>query len=266
MADLRLGSMVAEREGEGPAVVLVHGLGGTSNSFQPLMPALDGFTALRPDLPGAGRSPRRPGLPGLDGLAVAVKDAMRLAGATRAHLVGHSMGTLICQHLAARNPGLALSLTLFGPILEPPVAARQAMRERAAAARRDGMAGIAEAVSRGSLSEASRSRNPAATAFVRESLMRQDPAGYAAHCEALAEARAADHAAILCPTLLVAGGADPVAPVAMARDLAARIAGARTEVLPEVGHWMTIEEPRRSGELLRAHIEAATQNTAAVAG
>ena len=91
MADVRLGSLVTEDEGDGPAVVLVHGLGGDSNSFQTLMGALEGYRLLRPDLPGAGRSALRPGVPGLKGLASALKDALRAAGIARAHFAGHSM-------------------------------------------------------------------------------------------------------------------------------------------------------------------------------
>ena len=256
MADLRLGGMVAEDSGGGgPAVVLIHGLGGDSNSFEPLMAELGGYRVLRPDLPGAGRSALRPGRPGLRGLCAAVWDMLGVAGIARAHFAGHSMGTLICQHLAATRPDAVLGLTLFGPLLEPPPAARQALRERAGTARRSGMAGIADAISRSSVAAASRAANPVAGAFVRESLMRQDPAGYAAHCLALAAAPAADHMAIRCPVLLVAGETDPVAPVAMAEALKSRIAGADLEVLPGIGHWMTMEMPGRSAGLLRAHLD-----------
>jgi len=257
MADIHLGSMVMEDDGEGPAVVMVHGLGGTSNSFQTLMPALDGYRVLRPDLPGAGRSDYRPGVPGMAGLVAALKDALRAAGVERAHLVGHSMGTLVCQHLAAELPHSVLSLTLYGAILEPPPAARVALKERAAAAREHGMAGIAEAISAGSVDAASRRRNPVAVAFVRESLLRQDPDGYAAHCEALSEAQAADHARIACPTLLVAGERDGVAPVAMAKDLCGRIGGVKLEVIGDIGHWMMVEAVERSRELLVGHLESA---------
>jgi pimeloyl-ACP methyl ester carboxylesterase len=258
MTDFRLGSLVAEIAGDGPAVVMVHGLGGSSNSFQPLMLGLDGFKVIRPDLPGAARSALRPGQPGLMGLCQALHDLVRACGVASAHLVGHSMGTLLCQYLATAEPKLVTGLTLYGPILEPPEAARAGLRVRADTVRRDGMAGTADTVSQGSLSPATRRSNPAAVAFVRESLLRQDPAGYAAHCEALAEAQPADHAAIACPTLLVSGADDPVAPPEMARRLAGFIQGARVEILPDCGHWPMIEAPAAALRLLDGCLKETT--------
>jgi pimeloyl-ACP methyl ester carboxylesterase len=258
MADFRLGSLVAEIAGDGPAVVMVHGLGGSSNSFQPLMAGLDGRRVIRPDLPGAARSALRPGQPTLMGLCQALRDLIRACGVTSAHLVGHSMGTLLCQYLAAAEPKLVTGLTLYGPILEPPAAARAGLKERAALARRDGMAPVADAVSQGNLSPATRRNNPAAIAFVRESLLRQDPAGYATHCEALADAWPADHRAIVCPTLLVAGADDPVAPPEMARRLAGLIRGAELEILPDCGHWPMIEAPAAALRLLERHLKETT--------
>jgi pimeloyl-ACP methyl ester carboxylesterase len=58
MTSVRLPGMVVESEGEGPPVIMLHGLGGTSNSFQPLLAPLAGFRIVRPDLPGAGRRRR----------------------------------------------------------------------------------------------------------------------------------------------------------------------------------------------------------------
>ena len=260
MTDVRLGGMAAERHGAGPAVVMVHGLGGSSGSFELLMPALDGYCALRPDLPGAGRSALRPGRPGIAGLAAAVRECMRASGVSRAHLVGHSMGALICQHLAADAPEAVASLALFGALLEPAPAARAALVERAREARTAGMAGIAEAVSAGSLGPEAApggSGCGVASAFVRESVLRQSPAGYAAHCEALARATAARHEAIHCPTLLVHGASDEVAPLAAAMRIRGAIAGARLETLPGVGHWPMLEAPARAAELLRSHLAAA---------
>jgi 3-oxoadipate enol-lactonase len=254
MADFRLGSLVAEIAGDGPAVVMVHGLGGSSNSFQPLVPGLADFQVVRPDLPGAARSALRPGRPSLMGLCQALHDLVRACGVTSAHFVGHSMGTLLCQYLAAAEPKLVTGLTLYGPILEPAEGARVGLKVRAGTVRRDGMAGTADTVSQASLSPVTRRSHPAAVAFVRESLLRQDPGGYAAHCEALAEAQPAEHAAIACPTLLVAGADDPVAPPEMARRLAGLIRGAEVEILPDCGHWPMIEAPAAALRLLESRL------------
>jgi pimeloyl-ACP methyl ester carboxylesterase len=48
--------MAVEVAGEGDAVICIHGLGGTSNTFQPQMAVLSGRRVVRPDLAGSGRS------------------------------------------------------------------------------------------------------------------------------------------------------------------------------------------------------------------
>ncbi len=58
MSTVMVERMAVEVDGSGSdAVVLVHGLGGTSNVFTPQMDVLRGVRAIRPDLPGSGRSP-----------------------------------------------------------------------------------------------------------------------------------------------------------------------------------------------------------------
>lgn len=252
MTDFSVGSMKVEDQGEGSAVVMIHGLGGTSNSFQTLMQSMDGYRVLRPDLPGAGRSPLRPGRPGIKGLVAAVLDFLKAADIATAHFVGHSMGTIICQYLAMDHPDRVQSLTLFGPISEPPAAARAGVLERAATARREGMAGIADVIQKASVSAG----KPVASAFVRESLLRQDPAGYAAHCQALSDVTAADLKKIGCSTLLIAGEADPVAPVAMAQQMMQQLPSGKLEILPGVAHWMMMEAPETAARLLRSHLDA----------
>ncbi|GAN76811.1 alpha/beta fold hydrolase [Acidisphaera rubrifaciens] len=248
MTTVRVGAMVADVEGDGAAVVMLHGLGGTSNTFQPQMAALSSFRTVRFDLPGAGRSPVPHEPLSVGGLAAAVIAALPNLGVGRAHFVGHSMGTLICQHIAAMAPGLVASLVLFGAILEPAPAAREGLAARARLARHEGMAPIADQIIQGSIATAIREENPAVAAFVRESVMRQDAEGYARHCEALAAAEAADHRLITAPALLVTGEEDAVAPVGMARDLADRLPSARLRTLDRCGHWSTLERPRACNE------------------
>jgi pimeloyl-ACP methyl ester carboxylesterase len=110
---------------------------------------------------------------------------------------------------------------------------------------------IADALVRASLSAETRSRRPAAVAFVRESLMRQEPEGYARTCEALAEMGPADTSRIDCPTLLVTGDEDAVAPPQAVRMMGERIAGSRVEVLRGCGHWAPVEKPEECTALLQ---------------
>ena len=249
--------VAVEDEGEGDAVVCVHGLGGSSNTWTPLMPALARQRVIRVDLPGSGRSQRVEGALSIARFADAVLSACTRLDVARAHFVGHSMGTIVCQHLALAAPKLVRSLALFGPLVAPPEAARTAMRARAARARGDGAAGmheITQALLQAALSAETRRRSPLAVAYVRESLMRQDGEAYARSCEALAEAQAAAVEEITAPVLLVTGDEDGVAPPQAVRAMAERLhraASARIVVLPRCGHWTPVERPEDCARELR---------------
>jgi pimeloyl-ACP methyl ester carboxylesterase len=240
--------------GGGDAVLMIHGLGGTSNTWTPLLPAFARFTTLRLDLPGSGRSHRVEGKLSIDRFMQAALRILAASGQERAHLVAHSLGTIVAMHLAAREPRTVRSLALFGPLLAPPDAARATIRARGDKARSEGAAGmqaIADALVQSVLATETKAKRHAAVAFVRESLMRQDADGYARTCDALAEAQAADVSRIACPTLLVTGDQDIVAPPQAVRALGERIAGSQIEVLRGCGHWEPVEKPDECIELLR---------------
>ena len=251
-----------EGEGEGPVVVCVHGLGGSSNTFTPLMPALARQRVLRVDLPGSGRSQHAEGPLSIERFVQALLSMCARLGITRAHWLGHSMGTIVCQHLASAQAALVQSLSLFGPLLAPPEPARTALRARAAKARAEGVAGlheITQALLATSLSADTRQRQPLALAFVRESLMRQDGHAYARGCEALADAQAAAVENIRCPVLLVTGDEDAVAPPQAVRAMADKLHAARSTrvvVLPRCGHWTPIERAAECQAELRGFIAA----------
>jgi 3-oxoadipate enol-lactonase len=250
MTCVQVRGMTIDSEGEGPPIVMLHGLGGTSNSFQAMVPALAGFRLVRPDLPGAGRSPMPAQKITVGSLVEALADAADHLGVGRAHVVGHSFGTLIAQHIAARHPDRVASLTLFGPILEPQDAARERLRARAAAARQQGMAAVADQLIGSALATATAGENPVVVAFVRESHMRQDAEGFARSCEALGQAEKADHRLIDCPALIVTGDEDAVGPPSIAQELADKIGGAKTVILNRCGHWTPVEKSKECGKLL----------------
>jgi pimeloyl-ACP methyl ester carboxylesterase len=247
--------LAVEVDGDGEAVVMIHGLGGTTNTFTALLAAFSRHKRVRFDLPGSGRSSRVEGPLSTEKFLDATKRAMAAAKVEKAHVVGHSMGTIIATHFAAHEPNAVKSLALLGPLLAPPDQARANLKARAAKARAEGMQGIADALVQSSLSSETRAKRHAAVAFVRESLMAQDPDGYARSCEALAEMQAADASKITCPTLLVTGDEDVVAPPQSVRMMGQKIAGSRVEILRGCGHWTPVEKPDECIALLKQFYE-----------
>jgi len=252
--------MAVEEEGDGDAVMCVHGLGGSSNTFTPVMGALARYRTVRMDLPGSGRSHAAMAGPlTIERLVDAVQTVCARLRIERAHFVAHSMGNIVCQHLAVARPGLVRSLAMFGPLIAPNDTARGNIRARGAKVRDEGAAGMHEvalALVQAATSAETRQRSPVATAFVRESLMRQDPAGYARTCEALADAQAAPVERIEAPVLLVTGDEDGVAPPQAVRAMAERMKRARVVVLHRCGHWTPVERADDCARELRDFLAA----------
>jgi len=243
--------IAVEVDGEGNPVVMIHGLGGTTNSFTALLPAFARNKRVRLDLPGSGRSSRVEGPLSIEKFVEATLKAMAAAKVEKAHLVAHSMGTIVAAHLAAAEPRAVQSLALFGPLLAPPDQARANIRARGQKVRAEGMHSVADSLVQASTSSETRAKRHAAVAFVRESLMGQHPEGYARSCEALAEAQPADTSKIACPTLLVTGDEDAVAPPQAVRMMGQKIRGSRVEVLRGCGHWAPVEKPDECIALLQ---------------
>lgn len=231
--------------GKGETLIFVHGLGGTVNTWYPQIQVLKRDRRLICyDLAGSGRSP----IDGPISIATHLEDLKRIiqqSGEKVVHLAGHSMGTIVCQYLAVESPQLVASMMLVGALPEPPEPARDSIRERAAKVRSGGMQAIADSIAAAGTSSDTKVNQPSAVAFVRESLMAQNPEGYARNCEALADARAVDHSLIRCPVLLITGEEDRSAPVAVARGLASAIPSADLQLLAGCGHWATIERPKQ---------------------
>jgi 3-oxoadipate enol-lactonase len=246
----------AEVDGEGFPVTFVHGLGGTSNSFQTVLGGLNGFRCVRVDLPGSGRSRLPHKKLDFACMARAVIDAARSLGACSGFLVRHSMGTIVCRHIAAMAPGAVTGMDLFAPILEPGEAARQRILDRAVTAKSKGGCTVADAVVAAGLSSHAKSLNPLAAAFVRESRMRQEAEGFAQSCEALASATAADFRMIRCPVLMVTGDEDAVAPPSSVYAMAEKMKHASVKVLDRCGHWTMIEKPNECSKLLAEFLNA----------
>lgn len=247
--------LAVEISGAGPCVVFLHGIGGTSNVHQVQADELSSaYQVIRPDFAGAGRSPVVGDI-SIDSHAEDVAAVLDTLGAGPAVVVGHSMGTLVARTLAARYPDKVAALALFGVVQPPDDAGREAIRDRAALLRAEGAEGIAviaSAIVNRSLSAATRSRQPTIAAFVRELVMRQDPEGYARNNEALAAATDPGPISPALPLLVVAGRDDLLSPLSAAYQIAHD--DTEVQVIDDVGHWIPLEDARRTTELLSAFI------------
>jgi pimeloyl-ACP methyl ester carboxylesterase len=261
--------------GEGPALLLVHGLGGCWQWWLENIPALASTSrVIAVDLPGFGESEALPAPGAMEthvGALVALLDQL---GLSRVTLVGHSMGGLIAMMFAAAHPE-----RLDG--LVPVCAGGVDLGPRRLAA-----------IVRGFLLFQAWFSHPGVTrAFARRPRLRRlmfmgvtgDPstlspqlgqvlverlASGPGFVDAVRSAGATEGGvaaeAIATPSLLVWGSRDPILPVRDARALAERMPDARLEVLEGVGHCPMFERPERFNELLAAFVaqRAATATAA----
>lgn len=248
-----LNGLVVEVQGDGEPVLAVHGLGGSSNVWTPLLEAFSGQKLVRPDLPGSARSPLPEVRLSIDVYVASLAQLMSDLNIGAAHIVAHSMGTIVAQHLAIQHPALVKSLVLFGPLISPPEAGRAGIQARADLARTglSAVQEIADAIVKAATAAETKRDQPAVLALVRECLMRQSPEGYAQSCEALAQAQPAEIGRITVPTLLVTGDQDSVSPPAHVTVMAERIPGSSLVVLPACGHWTPFEKPQACIEALQ---------------
>jgi pimeloyl-ACP methyl ester carboxylesterase len=227
--------------GDGPPVVLVHGLGGSARWWGRTTQALaEGHRVILPELPGFGfglrlgleRSPFR-----LAEAPDVLRGLLDRLGIETARLVGHSLGALVCAGVAAAAPDRVERLVLIAP----PV--------RTAGA---GLAGNALPLARTLLG-----LPLAAAVTVATDLASRSPrAMLRAAGEVLIGEHAAELARLIVPTLLLWGARDALVPATGAAELAAVVPGARLRLIPGAGHVPMLDRPEALAGEVRAFLAA----------
>jgi pimeloyl-ACP methyl ester carboxylesterase len=230
--------------GEGPPIVLVHGLGGTLDVWHGVSELLalhHHVVAL--DLRGHGRTAAGRAQFSIRTWSQDVAALMAALELPAATIVGHSMGTLIAQHLAVTEPDLVDQLVLVGGIsyFEPPD--KQAYEQRAKVVDEQGLDEIVDDWLVGALSPRTRARLPQVTGLLRHLFLSNDPRNYAKACRALSRVPAIEREQIGQPTLLLVGDHDRSTPLRMTEQLHKQIPVSRVQVVPSAAHWMTVEHP-----------------------
>ncbi len=250
------------RLGEGPAVLLIHGITSSSRTWRSVARKLaEQHTVIAPDLLGHGRSAKPRGDYSLGAYASGVRDLLAVLGVQRATVVGHSLGGGIAMQFAyqfperldrlvlvdsgglgeevsvalraATLPGAEFVLPLlFGGItretgrLVGRLLARVGIRPNA------NTTGLLEGVD--SLADADARR-----AFVHTARSVIDPWGQRV------DARDRLYLSRDVPSMLVWGGKDPIIPAAHGRRAHEMMPGSRFEVFEGAGHFPFNDDPGR---------------------
>jgi pimeloyl-ACP methyl ester carboxylesterase len=221
--------------GSGPALVLVHGAGGSADLWQPQLDGLgDVARVVAPDLPGHGPLGGR-GEPSIPAYAKWVDAFVAALGPEPVVLAGHSMGGAVAQTVALARPARLSGLVLVATAARLRVLARlvDLLRERP----REGQSLIRE------LSFAS-ATSPERVEVVDRMLRAAAPLvllGDYLGCDRF-DVRA-QIAALRLPVLVIAGAEDRLTPPSDARYLAETIPGARLVEIPGAGHFPQLEQP-----------------------
>lgn len=102
--------------GEGPALLLLHGLGCDHHTWDPVIRQLARrYTVIAPDLLGHGASDKPRADYSVGGYANAMRDLLALLGIERATVVGHSLGGGVAMQVAYQFPHLVERLVLVAP-------------------------------------------------------------------------------------------------------------------------------------------------------
>jgi len=239
---------IAWREaGQGPALVLLHGIGGASASWEyQFTHFAEHYRVIVWDMPGYGASQALKGAaPTVDdylAVLVALLDAL---GETKIHILGQSVAALIAARFAAKYPDRTGSF-IFAHGLTGLGGLPAAERDRA----REGRLEVFDALGpiRFAHEKGPAIMSPAVSDAACEkavAIMAQiNPTGFRQAVEMLAQADFfADAPHIAAPSLVLCGADDPVAPEALCRSVAAALPNAIFHLLPGVGHYAAVENP-----------------------
>jgi 3-oxoadipate enol-lactonase len=230
-----------------PAVVFLHGIGGSAGVWAPQLSAFSvaGFSPLALDLLGYGaRVPSKS--MDFESLAADVEAAICEHGLDRPVLVGHSLGAMVAQTSLRRRPGAysAAILAATSPAFGNPGGdfQRKFVSDRLTAL--DGgrtLSALAPALVDHLVGPAPDPEGRA-LAIAAMSAVHPDTYRAAVRCLVGFDERA-NLPAIHIPVLCLAGRHDRTAPPEMMRRMAAKIPGALYHCLPDVGHLANLEAP-----------------------
>jgi 3-oxoadipate enol-lactonase len=231
----------------GPALVFLNSLGSDFRIWQDVVPAfLDRFRVVLYDERGHGLSDAPPAPYTMDDHVDDLLALLDLLDVDRAAFVGLSVGGMIAQRIAVREPERVQALILCC------TAAKIGTVEQG------GIESVVEGVLQRWFTSSFRRDQVEACAGWRNMLVRTPAHGYAATCASIRDTDLTmDAGRIAAPTLCVAGDQDGSTPPDLVRHTAGLIPNARFELIGSAGHIPCVEQPAVLSRLINRHLEEA---------
>ncbi len=247
-----LGGLAAIVAGDGPPVLLIHGVGLRAEAWGAQIDALaqtGRFVAV--DMPGHGDS--RP-LPATAKLAD-YTDAIAAKLDTPAVVIGHSFGAMIALDMAIRHPDKVAGVAALNAIFRRAEDAKAAVRKRAGSLDGQTMADPNATLDRwfGSIPSAERDA-------CRDWLRAVDPMGYRAAYTVFAQEDGPaeqDLKTLHCPALFLTGGQEPNSTPQMSQAMAALCPQGQATVIPDAAHMLPMTHAAQANAILTRFIHEA---------
>jgi len=245
-----------QRQGSGPAVLLIHGVGGDSTNWDPIAQRLCArFDVIAMDLRGHGKSDLIAGP--LDASELA-RDAARVldeCAVESCAVVGMSLGGAVALALALDRPERVTKLALIVTVCGRTPEEKARARDRIDFLQRNGTGAMAEANRERWFTDEFRQQHPDVVERRVAQVRACDPQSYLHAFTVFATADFIDRLGeIGIPALIVTGEQDVAATPRMARLMGERVADSRVHVLPRLRHSLLIEAPTQIGDLLEAFL------------
>lgn len=236
-------------EGDGIPVLFLHGFPLDHTNWLPVIDQLRGTARLiAPDQRGFGQSDAPAGIGKISVYADDAAELLDSLDIDKAIVVGHSMGGYVSLAFARQYPDRLLGLGLIASQALPDTPDRKAARYDSAKA----VASQGSSFAAASLPP-KYTANPGLQDEVRKIILNTAPNGIVAALMGMAEREdsTASLAKINIPVLVLAGSADLLIPVNVAREMAEKIADVEYVEIPGSSHMVMMEEPEQTANAIR---------------
>ena len=217
-------------------LVLIHGVSDSHRGWDAVVGELGDVDTIRYDLRGHGDAPKRPLVESVDDFVDDLVALLDERGIATAHVVGFSLGGLIAQRTAVREPHRVATLTVIGSVAGRTDAESARALERLHAIETLGPVGVAEQSITRWYTPEQLMADPGVAERVIAQMAALDAPAYTAAYRVLATTDLADDLTrIAAPTLAITGEYDVGSPPHMSELIAARTGG-RVVVIPGAKH------------------------------